>query len=57
MFTAGSSYRVWVVGMGSLIMKLVKTWRVVIEERELGEHRVKGLTRQITDRGDHWGEI
>lgn len=36
MFTTGGSYQIWVMDVGNLIIKLVKTWRVVAEVRELG---------------------
>lgn len=31
-------------------------WRLTTEERELGEHMVKGPARQAAGGGDHWGE-
>lgn len=56
MFTTVGNYQIWVMDIGSLLMNLVRTWRVVIEVKEFGEHMVNGLTRQVTGVGACWGE-
>lgn len=54
MFTSGGTYQIWVMDVCILMMKQVKTWRVVTEVRELGKHG-EGPSRQDTGGGSCWG--